>query len=291
MAAFFARNHGYQIGLLLMILGLSLYILGLSAPYWTQIHYDISDAVQHQDSLDYDGYDPDANMNTGLWKVCNTVWNERSCASTPSASAWYKPVQVLQVIALVGYLLAACFAVVINFRNSTMHNRWLEKITGLSSLLGLIGLVIYVSKTQKELVQLTQQNHSVEIRLEGWTLMYHLSWAFYLNLAGCLATIVATVQTGLYNVPLRQPDDIPFLNAGGDDTDPGIVTDPSAYPPPYYVLFPPMFDHGSGGGAELAKPSDVVAAAAAGLGPDGDDTPPPPSYEVAISNISTIATF
>lgn len=158
----------YKISIVLLYFGFACLTAGMVSPYWTYGSKTTAD-----DTI---------VIHRGLWHVCHGHAGSVACASSlGDPPEWLKAVVALQCLAVVGLAFSAGFVVLLTCLWS--FSRIPEVVACVASVVGFIGLLVFVGKTPKE---------------EG-TVIFHFSWSFALDLIGCVVAFVAAVIMALSN--------------------------------------------------------------------------------------------
>ncbi|XP_070173138.1 uncharacterized protein [Littorina saxatilis] len=144
---------------------------------------------------------------------------------------WFKAVQALQSIGLIGVVVSCIYSIVTNCCQSRpSYTRFLEMFAGGSGVVGFVSVMIYIGKTAK---------------------LYsdYYSWAFGLDLAGCIIVIIAALIFACNNnrdsnASTAPPVYYPGEPVQGGNTMPMVVQSygPGPYQPPGGVAgYPPAY--------------------------------------------------
>ncbi|XP_076435381.1 uncharacterized protein LOC143275283 [Babylonia areolata] len=202
MAVWSLRSTGYKLGVLVLFVGSTFYLIGYSSPFW----FDLS------------------RSHTGLWLACVEAGIDRCVSSRGNEGGWFKAVQAMESIGLILLFISCLYAFVVNCCQSTAsHSRILEVLAGLGGLSGFIGCMVFVGETHEYLSE-------------------YYGWAFGLNLTGCILVMMAAFIVMATNRPdfASAPNAGAAMTAvpvqGGNVV---IMPQGQAYPPPGQGYLPP----------------------------------------------------
>ncbi|KAK7088553.1 uncharacterized protein [Littorina saxatilis] len=179
------RHTGYKAGLGVLVLGSVVFIVGFATPHWA--HYKLT--LVGNTTIE---------GNSGLWKYCGVLLGDNTC--TPYSfvtDVWLMATKALECIAMVGLVLAACYAVGVNFLVAQPRfSRFLELCTACAGTSGVLGAVIYVSRVNRDKSAVHKLYKDTNIDL------YTVHWSFGFAIAGAVLILIATFLIGRNNKPL-----------------------------------------------------------------------------------------
>ncbi|KAK7484843.1 hypothetical protein BaRGS_00023886 [Batillaria attramentaria] len=259
MANWAQRSPGYKLGLFLLFVASLLYVIGYAAPYWK---YHRDDSTSHW-------------FSAGLWTVCGGNRHFSQCIPYKAPyDGWMNAVRAVQCLGIFGLALCFIYAFVVNCcQTSGNHSYFLEVVAGLSGVCGFIGTMIYVAKMDEAIYR------------KG-----AYSWAFGLDLTGCILIIITSVILFFANKPLVPPVTISEPTAPPAPTT--IVTHGQCNPPPagaYPMHYPPG-TYPQAGVPPQGYPAQYPRGNVQPMGYSGGMAPnsgysenaPPPAYDTVV---------
>ncbi|XP_076470821.1 voltage-dependent calcium channel gamma-4 subunit-like [Babylonia areolata] len=167
MIPFSSRTKGYKTGVFLLFFAAILFVVGFGAPYWftADFIYDKS--------------------HSGLWESCST---KCSTFRTKEIPVWFHAVRAFEALCIIGLTSACIYALITNFCLSVPgpRSRALEITAGVSGILGFIGCMVYVGKTD------TLDKH-----------IQDYGWAFYFAAVGSGLVVIAAIVIAVNNKPVE----------------------------------------------------------------------------------------
>ncbi|XP_025079378.1 uncharacterized protein LOC112555268 isoform X2 [Pomacea canaliculata] len=165
MAIWSVRRTGYKVGVAVLSFGALVYVTGFLSPLWVDTSHG------------------DTTFSQGLWLECAFAQVASQCSSLGLSAkyvpGWLKAVQALQCIGCIAMLGALAYHVVIDCCMTAPPEKRVASIA-------FIGAMLYVDRTRPYVSQF-------------------YSWAFALDVAGCLLVILGAILILKNNALIPDP--------------------------------------------------------------------------------------